>query len=363
MIEKSSFSKEWIESLREKPNFNKTDPAIIEKMILAMALLEQLAIHQLDFVFKGGTSLVILLENTNRFSIDVDISTEQSKEDLEAVFNKIIKSQLFHSFEIDARRSFTGTISKAHYKFFYQSNFSRNTKNKAANYVLLDIVFEKAVYSQFRYVEVKTKWIVTKEPNLKVVTPTVESILGDKLTAFAPNTTGVPFNRGKETEIIKQLFDVAFLVGEISDLKEVSTSFFNTAKKEIAYRSLEIEPTSILDDIFTTGILISRRERNAVNDMSKFEEIKKGILGLKNMIVEKNFTIENAIEAAAKAAWLAMKLKNGNLSPLSLYTPDMNLLELTIKKPEYQFLNKLKKSIKPAFYYWFNCLEETGQVK
>jgi hypothetical protein len=363
MIDEKSFRKEWVELLREKYSFNKSDPAIIEKMILALALLEQLAAHQLEFIFKGGTSLVLLLENANRFSIDIDISTEHSRGDFEAVFQKITTSGPFYSFEIDAKRSFTGTFSKAHFKFFYQSNFSKNKKNIAANYVLLDIVFEKAVYPKLRQVEINSKWLATTGKNLEVVIPTVDSILGDKLTAFAPNTTGVPFNRRKETEILKQLYDVAFLIGEISDIKEVSKSFLHTAKKEIQYRSIDIEPIAILDDIFMTGVIISRRERNTGDDRYKFEEIKKGVSGLKNMVSAKNYTIEHAIEAAAKAAWFAMKLKNHNFSPLKMYQPNMDLSAYHIENPAFQFLNKLKKSIKPAFYYWYHCLDETGQLK
>ncbi len=70
MIEKTSYTKRWIESFRENPDYNKTDPILIEKMIMALSLLEQLAINKLDFVFKGGTSLILLLDNANRFSID-----------------------------------------------------------------------------------------------------------------------------------------------------------------------------------------------------------------------------------------------------------------------------------------------------
>jgi hypothetical protein len=39
----------------------------------------------------------------------------------------------------------------------------------------------------------------------------VEAIAGDKLTAFAPTTTGIHYGQDKALEIIKQLFDVGIL--------------------------------------------------------------------------------------------------------------------------------------------------------
>lgn len=47
----------------------------------------------LNFIFKGGTSLVLLLDEIKRFSVDVDIITEEDKEIVETVLNKIIENQ------------------------------------------------------------------------------------------------------------------------------------------------------------------------------------------------------------------------------------------------------------------------------
>jgi hypothetical protein len=42
-------------------------------MIYALHLLERLKTNGRDFIFKGGTSLVLLSEEDSRFSIDIDI--------------------------------------------------------------------------------------------------------------------------------------------------------------------------------------------------------------------------------------------------------------------------------------------------
>lgn len=65
MIDLKSLSPEWIAEKRKK--YNK-DPGLMENMIYALHLLEQLKLSGLDFIFKGGTSLVLTLNEPQRFS-------------------------------------------------------------------------------------------------------------------------------------------------------------------------------------------------------------------------------------------------------------------------------------------------------
>jgi len=62
---------------------------LCELVVYCMELVSQLSHHNLDYRFKGGNSLLILLENPQRFSIDVDIVTTESKENLIDLVNKI----------------------------------------------------------------------------------------------------------------------------------------------------------------------------------------------------------------------------------------------------------------------------------
>lgn len=60
----------------------------------------------LNFIFKGGTSLVLLLDEIKRFSVDVDIITEEDKKMVETVLNKIIENQdLFKKVEENIREN------------------------------------------------------------------------------------------------------------------------------------------------------------------------------------------------------------------------------------------------------------------
>ena len=70
MIDIESIEKYWIESISKK---KKVDKILIEKVIRALMLLEGLSSSGLDFVFKGGTALMLLLGTTKRLSIDIAI--------------------------------------------------------------------------------------------------------------------------------------------------------------------------------------------------------------------------------------------------------------------------------------------------
>ena len=97
MIKPNSYSRELILSKRTKKN--KIDPTLCEKMIRALGLLEQLVLNKLDFVFKGGTSLILLIDNPQRFSIDIDINSEIDKNNLELTLNKVMNSGIFKRYE------------------------------------------------------------------------------------------------------------------------------------------------------------------------------------------------------------------------------------------------------------------------
>ena len=52
------------------------DPSILERTIFAFGLLEAIRSVGLQFIFKGGTSLLLLLDEPRRLSTDIDIIVE-----------------------------------------------------------------------------------------------------------------------------------------------------------------------------------------------------------------------------------------------------------------------------------------------
>lgn len=75
MLTKENFTNKWLKDQMSEMMKRglKADPILIEKNIHAFHLLEKLKENGLEFVFKGGTALILLIEDPIRFSIDIDI--------------------------------------------------------------------------------------------------------------------------------------------------------------------------------------------------------------------------------------------------------------------------------------------------
>jgi predicted nucleotidyltransferase component of viral defense system len=343
MITSTSFTKDWINTLRTARSTNNMNPPLLEKIIYALSLAELLQFHQLDFILKGGASLILLLEEPQRFSIDIDIITLVSRQELESVLSKVCQNAHFTHFELDTHRSYQQNIPKAHYKFFFKPILNQDNK------ILLDVLFDENPYPVLQPVEVRKNWIHTHEPFVDLKVPTIESITGDKLTAFAPNTVGIRYGQNKQTEIIKQMFDLGQLFDKIKDFKTVTVSFNTNVEKELSYRTELAGKTSedVLNDIWTTCIDVI---------VEKQEELKKGILAFKNWVINP-FRRDEAFETAGKIAYIIAKIKQNDNTSLVVFDPNtMNKRDFLITDPNFNFLNKVKNASN-ALFYWFQAIK------
>lgn len=346
MILESNHSKEAIQEIT-KTQFNGKDPQLVEKILMALTLLELLAQEKIEFVFKGGTCLLLLLKTPRRFSIDLDLIITK-RDDLLATLKKICEgSKLFTRYEEDVRAG--SKIPKAHYKVFYQSFVSGKE-----SYVLIDIIEDRYPYPSIQESEIKPNYFKLNDSILKVKTPTIDGILGDKLTAFAPRTTGILLGKNKEMEIAKQLFDIASLFDHATSLEEIRKTFNLVAKKEIAYRELKINEVEVLNDTFEASMVIALQgsHRPEVHI-----ELQKGTSSLKNYIFE-SFGPAQIHVSASKVAYLCQLLLKDQKA--ISYFKNEDLSKETITNPNYNKLNKIKKVSPEAFYYWKHTIDLFG---
>lgn len=361
MIKEHCFTEEWLDSFKKQKEHQRIDKAILEKMIYALHLLERMKANGLEFTFKGGTSLVLLLEEGNRFSIDIDIICNTDRQALETILNMVIESSNFESFELDDHRSYKNGIPKAHYSF----TFNSVTKGKYSGTILLDVLIEDSIYPVLTKKPIQTKWIeIEKETNISI--PTIDSIIGDKLTAFAPNTVGIPYFKGKgqqpfSMEICKQLFDLSKLFERIENMETVAQSFEAFAAQEIEYRKTEtsdITSEKILQDTIDTCSILAKKGKGSADEKSKFTELQKGIRAFgTGFLMNGNFRIDDAVPAAARIAYLSAKILHKDFSPIE-YFQDHEVKELNIENQDWSFLNRLKRQPnKSGFYYWYKALE------
>lgn len=98
MIDSKTLNIEWINEVSAKNR--KADKILVEKVIRALFLLEGLAKINLNFVFKGGTALMFIMDSSKRLSIDIDIILYEEPENLKELFQKLISDQHFTKFEL-----------------------------------------------------------------------------------------------------------------------------------------------------------------------------------------------------------------------------------------------------------------------
>ena len=362
MISEKCFTQAWLDTFKKQKEHKSIQSNILEKMIYALHLVEQLKIEGLDFVFKGGTSLVLLLNEENRFSIDIDIVCSEKRENLESILDEVVEKSRFKNVRLDEKRSYKSGIPKAHYLFQFDSVF--NIKSPA--HILLDVLIEDSIYPSIIESPIQTKWIES-DSKTTVTTPSIDSIAGDKLTAFSPNTIGIPYFKSgnlSTMEICKQLFDLSKLFDRIENVKIVANSFHVHAEQEIKYReseesSKDLTPGKVLWDVIQTCLIITKRERNEdKGDKEKFQALQRGIVSFgSGYLMSGKFRIDDAIVAAAKVAHLAAKIMANDFTNIEYYQ-EQDVKDLEIGNSDWSYLNRLKRQPdKSSFYYWFRTIK------
>ena len=269
MINQKEITAEWLSEVSKK--HRNIDKMLTEKVIRALLLLEGLTKQNLDFVFKGGTALMLYFNSTKRLSLDIDIILPQVIEDFETVLDKIAENQGFLRKELQQRTT-QSKIRKEHYKFFFTP---LHKTNKEEEYVLLDVLYGKVNYKNLITIPVQSAFVPMIDKPLSVNVPSLDDILGDKLTAFAPNTTGIPYYKHGDSmsmEIIKQLYDIGKLVDVATDIETTKTVFHKFAQTELAYRNTDQTPEDVLNDIYQTALSIVTRGADGngnFNDLQK----------------------------------------------------------------------------------------------
>jgi predicted nucleotidyltransferase component of viral defense system len=349
MISKEILTIEWIKEV-SKAN-RKADMILVEKAIRALLLLEGLASSGLSFIFKGGTALMLLMDSLRRLSIDIDIIISKEPENLDEILKSFAEVQGFTRVEMQHRATDLN-IENVHYKFYYKPIHKTHAEEEA---VLLDILFEANNYQKVSLHEIKSELVETTGKAVQVNIPSFEDLLGDKLTAFAPNTTGIPYYKKEismSMEIIKQLYDIGCIFDRSEDVEVIKKTFNMIAKTEITYRGLKnAQPADVLEDIFQTSLCLSLR---GMEEKEVFEQLQEGIRRVSRFIISEPYHLDTAISHAAKTAYLA-RLIATDQKTIEKFKDPKQIADAEILQPHNTRLNKLKKSNPEAFFYWWKA--------
>ena len=355
MINPKSRSLERITEVTQRIGVH--DSALIEKAIRALSLLEALQRSGCPFLFKGGSSLMLLLNTSKRLSIDIDIICPPGTR-IENYLDEYAEEYGFGKVELVERISRID-VPKQHAKFYYEVSYP---SNGGQDKILLDVLFEKTHYSKIVSLPIQSPLLLTDGSPIMVNLPSHEDLMGDKLTAFAPHTTGIPFFKGGKNcsmEIIKQLFDVASLFDITDELDITRTTFLKFAAIELQYRHLDTENIQqVLDDIYQTALCICMR---GMQNPDEYKLLQDGIRRIGGFMIGERYTLDSAIVNASKAAYLCKLIEKG-INEIRHYSPDMfgEVSDQVLQFPIPAKLNKLKKTHPEAFFY-FNEIQSLIQ--
>lgn len=351
MIHPESRSLEWIQEAARKNNAS--DITLVEKTIRAFSLLEALARSGLEFCFKGGSCLLLHFGSTRRLSIDVDIICPPGTE-VEKYLSKYAVEYGFSSVE-PVERVFRTNVPKTHAKYFYQVAYKTNTINDK---ILLDVLFEDVKYAAIERLPIKSPFLKTEGDPIYVNVPSKADLLGDKLTAFAPHTTGIPFYKGEKNcsmEIMKQMYDVASLFDVVEDFSIARETYRKLVNLELEYRG---KSELTVDDVAMDTILAAQCiSTYGFEDTEDFTFYTTGIDKVKNFIHSERYIVPSAIRKAAKAAYSAACLMKGINIPARYDGNALSLQSLSIKAPLLTKLEKLKRTNPEAYFYWYQTYE------
>jgi len=336
MILKETYSANHIRELQKR---SKRDPALLERALHAFGLLEVISKVNMPFIFKGGTCLMLLLEHPKRLSTDIDIIVEPG-----TGIDKYIKeaSKLFpFKTQEEQIRKRKDNILKRHFKFTYTSPITGRDI-----YILLDVLFEESCYSKLTERKIENELLLTDENATLVKVPEVNCILGDKLTAFAPHTIGIPIGRGKDMEVIKQMYDVCTLIEKMDNFDEVVDTYKSIAANEIAYRNSAIKINNAIQDTIDAALCIAARGKFKETEYRRYVG---GIRNLRGHIFAENYSPEIAATRATSVIYLAACiLKN---SPFEKVTDAEKYSNLKFQSSELKALAYLKKIDAEAYAY------------
>lgn len=345
--------KQRIEELRQKLGFK--DPGIFEKTVHALNLLPFLLEDYPDLIFKGGTSILLHQYPTARLSIDIDILLPAKEKGSinERLVSVAKKSGIFKSVEEDVRKSKI-EIPKAHFKFFYDSHFSKIPQN-----ILLDIVFSDNPYPKLVKKPLNKQPLILRDTIAVVDIPTAEGLFGDKLTAGAPKTLGLKLTEGRDMEFLKQIIDLGTLFKLVSSVGEIKKAFESAIYQENIFRGSQFTREDVINDIIDVAWKYSQwLVKGADNSFEEISRINRGLDRLGNHIV-------GTLDSAALKMFFGqivyiLRLLQSKEPGEIVKNIDMPLVQNMRFSDKHKTLERLKTINSEAYFYWILGVGERG---
>jgi transposase-like protein len=334
----------------------------LEKAIFSLEYLGQLQEQGVDLIFKGGSAVQILLkEKWNRLSVDVDICTDASEEELEGFLDKIYRKFNSEAFSYSPRERVIGSKIP-----FYLYRINTPTITQRSRTILLDAIGIKPKFAT-QQTPLKTFFF---ESSVSVTTPTVGSFLGDKLSTIGPTTIGRPLNDSRNgLEYAKHFYDINCLQETKFDMRECKEAFSEVIKIQSEVRGRDFSQDECFEDMLFTCQVASLPQQTGTQAIERlqateviranleFRILQDGLQRLQPFLVRAvNYAWDDLRSYAARTA-LILKIIKKNV-------PDDKVkktLDADTPKSEEEILKIIKQiGSRPERERWFIQLDEIG---
>ena len=355
------FTADWIRAQRRA--LGNCDPGILEKCVHALTLLGHLAESGLQFLFKGGTSLLLHLPEPRRLSRDIDIVCGRPAPEVDAAVARIGERAPFLRW-VEDQRGTRDLPQRRHFKFFYRSVLPGNPETE----VLLDVVEESREAHEVIGLPIRTSFL-QPEREVLVRIPTIASLLGDKLAAFAPSTTGVPLRNPDGSaadvqQVAKQLFDVGALFDAANDFVVVDRVHAAVCALEAEYRESRPTREQALDDTWRACLALTATKPTICANYPDGPLLQDGLARLRGHLIEPKYVTSQEARRtlAAKAAVLVAHMRSGTAFNFATdrYTGSAVQLDAvraeTLNGTDLAWLDKMKTVNPEAFHYWHRAV-------
>lgn len=296
MISIESFQGDHIRTISER---YKLPPQMIFNNICALFLTQNLSSVGLPFVLRGGLSMQQILATPVRPTSDVDILVEPDL-NIDQYLAKIAILLPFDRIEEEKREAIK-KMKKRHFKCFYKTG-RRALKEDDQAFIYLDVVFEKDC---FRHTLIKnlhsTLAITTEDYPIKVVIPTPEKILSEKLTMLGIQNQHGRLFRDLADRMMCQLWDCDALIDYITEPKKLREQFDLDAQRQMHIYGLTLSTNEMLYSIFQHCLtIISGGEV----DQREYEKLKNALDRVSGTFLEKGNIYVDTSKKACRIAYL-----------------------------------------------------------
>jgi len=331
--------------------------ANLEKSIFALEYVAQIQDAGLDFVFKGGSAVQILLgDRWNRLSVDVDICVDASKEKLTETLDTINRRFGGKGFSYIARREeILGSVP------FYSFRVTTPPITEKGRVILLDAMGLKPDYATLT-VPLKSFYYYS---SLNVTTPTIGAILGDKLSTIGPKTVGRIMRDSRNgLEYAKHFYDINALSHAEPNLKEFTHAYSESVGIQSKVRCRDFTIGECVEDaVFTCQVASLPQtpgedafERLELDERSRarfeHEILRKGLKNFQPFLVKGvSYAWDHLREYASRTALLT-RMTNTHL-PLEEVRDMLNQAPPSSKEEIQTLWNEIEALRLPAEKLWF----------